>query len=152
MTQWIKAKNNEITEQMTHVSKSENIETNYLIDGLASGEIVIPANIKRKFDYKGIGKGLSIKVNANIGTSEHCILIDKEIQKLKDSIKYGADAVMDLSTGGDLNKIRQALIAECSVPFGTVPFYVIFIFICYLNVCSVGLIVAPVFCWLYEQE
>ena len=123
MTQWIKAKNNEITDQMKHVAEQEKIDIKQIFKSLNVGELVIPANIKRKFDYKGIGKGMSIKINANIGTSEHCISIEKELQKIEMAIKFGADAVMDLSTGGDLNSIRKALIAECSVPFGTVPIY-----------------------------
>ena len=125
MTQWINAKNNKITEQMLHVAKFENLDVKNIIDGLTNCEIVIPANINRKFNYKAIGKGMSVKINANIGTSEHCISIEKEIQKMHTSIEFGADAVMDLSTGGDLNQIRKALLAECSVSFGTVPIYAV---------------------------
>jgi len=123
MTQWESAKNKQITPQMNTVAQAENIPIDTLIAGLASGEIVIPANIKRTFDFTGIGKGMSIKINANIGTSEHCISVERELEKMKMAIHYGADAVMDLSTGGDLNAIRQALLAECTVPFGTVPIY-----------------------------
>jgi phosphomethylpyrimidine synthase len=125
MTQWENAKNNIITDQIRHVAKNENIDENLLFGYLNSGEVVIPANINRKFNYQGIGKAMSIKINANIGTSEHCISIEKEIEKMNTSIKFGADAIMDLSTGGDLNQIRKALISECSVPFGTVPIYAV---------------------------
>jgi len=123
MTQWVKAKNFKKTEQMEHVAEKEKVDIKLLMESMAKGEVVIPANKNRKFNYKGIGKGMSIKINANIGTSEHCISIDKEIAKLETSIKYGADAVMDLSTGGDLNDIRKKLLSVCSVPFGTVPIY-----------------------------
>ena len=123
MTQVIHAKNGKITEQMVHVAQNENVDVNVLLKRIASGEVVIPANINRKFDFKGIGRDMSIKINANIGTSEHCISIEKEIQKIQLSVQFGADAVMDLSTGGDLNEIRQALLKECPVPFGTVPIY-----------------------------
>jgi phosphomethylpyrimidine synthase len=125
MTQWIHANEKKYTEQMAHVASVENIDGNLLMDLLAKGEVVIPANVGRKFDYKGIGRGMSVKINANIGTSEHCISIEKEISKMQQSIKYGADAVMDLSTGGDLFEIRKALLAECTVPFGTVPIYAV---------------------------
>ena len=125
MTQWLQAKSNIITEHMKHVSQFESESIENILFGLANGEIVIPANNKRNFDYKAIGKGMSVKINANIGTSEHCISIDKEICKLKTAIEFGADAVMDLSTGGDLNQIRKALIAECPVSFGTVPIYAV---------------------------
>ncbi|MCL2062777.1 MAG: phosphomethylpyrimidine synthase ThiC [Candidatus Cloacimonetes bacterium] len=123
MTQWLKAKNKLTTEHMIHVANFEKIEINILMDRLEKGEIVIPANVNRKFDFKAIGKEMSVKINANIGTSEHCISIDKEILKMKTAIKFGADAIMDLSTGGDLNSIRKALLKECSVSFGTVPIY-----------------------------
>ena len=123
MTQWISAKNAQITDQMKHVASFENVEIEKLVEGLRNGEIVIPANAKRKFNYKAIGKGMSVKINANIGTSEHCISIEKEILKMNTSIEFGADAIMDLSTGGNLNTIRKALLAECSVSFGTVPIY-----------------------------
>ncbi len=123
MTQWIKAKENTCTEQILHVAKQENIKTKDLINLLQKGEVVIPANINRKFDYKGIGTGMSVKINANIGTSEQCNSLLKEIQKMKKAIEFGADAIMDLSTGGDLNQIRKDLLAECTVPFGTVPIY-----------------------------
>ena len=125
MTQWINAQNVLITEQMKHVAKAENVSEQQILTGLANGEIVIPANNKRNFNYKAIGKGMSVKINANIGTSEHCISIEKEIIKMTTSIEFGADAIMDLSTGGDLNNIRKALISECSVSFGTVPIYAV---------------------------
>jgi len=123
MTQWISAKNEQVTDQMKHVAKFENIDIALLIKGLEKGEIVIPANTNRIFDYKAIGHGMSVKINANIGTSEHCVSIEKEVIKMKTSIEFGADAIMDLSTGGDLNHIRKTLLAECIVPFGTVPIY-----------------------------
>ena len=123
MTQWINAKNNKISSQIEEVAKNENINSISLMKLMADGEVVIPANVNRRFNFKGIGKNLSVKINANIGTSEHCISIEKEIFKMKSAIQFGADAIMDLSTGGDLNQIRKELISECTVPFGTVPIY-----------------------------
>ncbi|MCK9330267.1 MAG: phosphomethylpyrimidine synthase ThiC [Candidatus Cloacimonetes bacterium] len=125
MTQWIKAKENQCTEQMVYVAEKENINIKELISLLKKGEVVIPANNRRKFDYKGIGSGMSVKINANIGTSEQCNSLGKEINKMKSAIEFGADAIMDLSTGGDLNQIRKELLSECTVPFGTVPIYAI---------------------------
>lgn len=123
MTQWLNAKENKLTEQMIYVANKEELKDKDILELLKKGEVVIPANISRKFDYKGFGTGLSVKINANIGTSEQCVSITKEIEKMKAAIKFGADAVMDLSTGGDLNEIRKTLLNECLVPFGTVPIY-----------------------------
>ncbi len=86
--------------------------------------MVVPANVNRPVtDICGIGKGLKIKVNANIGTSSDAGTMPGELEKLHVAIKYGADTVMDLSTGGDINKIRPAVFKESMVPIGTVPIY-----------------------------
>lgn len=85
---------------------------------------MIPKNINRKFEkIVGIGKGLRTKVNANIGTSPDHIDIAEELAKLDVAVKAGADAVMDLSTGGDLTHIRKEILAASSVQVGTVPIY-----------------------------
>ena len=92
--------------------------------GVASGVIVIPANINHgQAEARGIGKGLSTKVNANIGTSSDFVDVACELNKLDIAIKAGADAVMDLSTGGDLAAIRKIILGKSSVPIGTVPIY-----------------------------
>ncbi len=124
MTLLHSAKNNKCTETVELVSKKENIPSHILLDRIAKGSIVIPKNKFRDFKKPcGIGFGLSTKINANIGTSEGREDLDRELKKLELLISLGADAVMDLSTGGDLRKIRRKLIEHSSIPFGTVPIY-----------------------------
>ncbi len=123
MTQISEAKKGKITEQIKNVAKNENIDAEIIRRRVASGKIVIPFNPIHSPNSLGIGKRLRVKVNANIGTSrEHCD-INEEIEKAKVSMESGAHAVMDLSTGGDLDKIRTSLLKTTSVPFGTVPIY-----------------------------
>ena len=123
MTQISEAKLGHITEQMKNVAKEENIDVEVIRRRVAAGKIVIPYNPIHSPRSLGIGKGLRVKINANIGTSrDHCNL-EEEIEKAKVAIKYGAHAVMDLSTGGDLDKIRRSLLDVVDVPFGTVPIY-----------------------------
>jgi phosphomethylpyrimidine synthase len=124
MTQLEKARNNEITEEMEIVSKKENIEIKHLLKKIANGRIVIPASILHKnLDPIGIGENLSIKVNANIGSSPDKADLDYELEKLKVCIDAKADTVMDLSTGGDIDLIRREIIRNCRIPVGTVPVY-----------------------------
>ena len=111
------------TPEMQYVAEKEQVDTDWLRNEIALGRIVIPKNINHKFPVRGIGKGLSIKVNANIGTSEKHCNFNEEIEKMRVAIKYGADAIMDLSTGGNLHKILQQIISESSVMIGTVPIY-----------------------------
>jgi phosphomethylpyrimidine synthase len=125
-TQLQQAKAGKITDQMKAVAESESVQPEFIRDEVAAGRIVIPANeihIKGNLTPKGIGRPLTTKVNANIGASSAASNIDKEIEKLKAGVEAGADAMMDLSTGGDLDDIRKRLLAECEVPFGTVPIY-----------------------------
>ena len=123
MTQIIQAMNGKITQQIKDISKKENIDIDIVKRRVASGKIVIPFNPIHSPDSLGIGKGLRVKVNANIGTSrEHCN-IEEEIEKAKVSVEAGAHAVMDLSTGGDLDEIRIKLLKTVNKPFGTVPIY-----------------------------
>jgi len=123
MTLLESAKKGIITKDIKIVAEKEGIDTNRLVQRIAAGEIVIPKSTKHKFSPVGIGSNLMVKVNANIGTSPKDADIKKELRKLSIAIKAGADAVMDLSTGGDLNKIRRTIIKESSVPAGTVPVY-----------------------------
>ena len=111
------------TPEMQYVAEKEQVDTDWLRNEIALGRIVIPKNINHKFPVHGIGKGLSTKVNANIGTSEKHCNFNEEIEKMRVAIKYGADAIMDLSTGGNLHKILQQIISESSVMIGTVPIY-----------------------------
>ena len=124
MTQLELAKAGVISPQMKAVAQYEGVEAEFIRCGVAEGTIVIPANTKHtNLIPCGIGRGLKTKVNANIGTSADFGNIDTELEKVRVAIECGADAVMDLSTGGDISAIRQAIIAASSVPIGTVPIY-----------------------------
>lgn len=124
MTQLDYAKKNKPTKIIECIAASEAIEVKSLLKKIADGRVVIPSNTRRTISKPcGIGEGLSTKVNANIGTSEGAADLDKELKKLKVAVASGADTVMDLSTGGDLKKIRHALLENCPIPFGTVPIY-----------------------------
>jgi phosphomethylpyrimidine synthase len=122
--QLIAARNGTITEIMERVAGDEGIDKMLLREYIASGKATILANNQHKnFTPKGVGKGLSVKVNANIGTSTEKIDIKVELEKLRMAKEAGADAVMDLSTGGDLDEIRKTIIEEAGIPLGTVPIY-----------------------------
>lgn len=124
MTQLELAKEGIISPQMQVVAQSEGVEAEFVRQGVAKGTIVIPANTKHtSLVPRGIGQGLRTKVNANIGASSDFGNITTELEKLRVAIDCGADAVMDLSTGGDISAIRQAIVAASSVPIGTVPIY-----------------------------
>jgi len=124
MTQLESAKEGIITRQMEVVAQSEGLEAEFIRQGVAGGRIVIPSNINHSGLVPcGIGQGLSTKVNANIGTSSDFGDINTELEKLRVAIDSGADTAMDLSTGGDIQAIRQAIIASSSLPIGTVPIY-----------------------------
>ena len=124
MTQLISAKNGQLTPEMEAVALIEGIRTEELLKKVADGKVVILKNINHENVIPtGIGEGLTIKINANIGTSHQRSSVQEEICKLKIVEKYGADAVMDLSTGKDIDKVRRELISKCSIPFGTVPIY-----------------------------
>jgi len=109
---------------MKHVAQQESVIEETIQQYVAEGTIVIPANVNHtSLVPRGIGKGLTVKVNANIGTSSDYGSIDSELEKLRLTIQFGADAVMDLSTGGDISSIRQAIVAASTLPVGTVPIY-----------------------------
>jgi phosphomethylpyrimidine synthase len=123
MTQISEAQKGNITPQMRQVAKHEPVSLTTLVKRVASGRNVIPYNPIHNPTPTGIGEGLRVKVNANIGTSrEHCDE-HEEIAKAQISLTAGAHAVMDLSTGGELDKIRKKLLDAVCVPFGTVPIY-----------------------------
>lgn len=123
MTQISMAKQSKTTLQMKQVARSERMPVEKIRKGVAWGHIVIPWNPIHAPSALGIGKGLRVKVNANIGTSREYCNIPEEVEKAKVAVAAGAHAVMDLSTGGDLDRIRRQLLATVSVPFGTVPIY-----------------------------
>jgi phosphomethylpyrimidine synthase len=124
MTQLELARKGTISPQMKAAARHEGLAADIILKGIASGEIVIPANINhRNLKPYAIGKGITTKVNANIGTSTDYGDVNTELKKLKAVVSAGADAVMDLSTGGDIRAIRQAIIAGSKLPVGTVPIY-----------------------------
>lgn len=123
MTQISEAQKGNITPQMKQVAKNEHISVSTLVTRIASGKIVIPFNPIHKPTPLGIGQGLRVKVNANIGTSREYCNVDEEIAKAQASLDVGAHAVMDLSTGGELDTIRKKLLNVVCAPFGTVPIY-----------------------------
>lgn len=105
------------------IAEKEGVREEFIRNGIASGRIVVPCNPIHDPEPSAIGEGLSIKVNVNLGTSRDIVDLDSEIEKLKISLKYGADSIMDLSTGGDIDVIRTRLLKECPVMMGSVPIY-----------------------------
>jgi len=113
-----------ITEEMEYVARIEKIPAELIRSEVARGRMIIPANIRHaNLEPMAIGVESKCKINANIGNSATTSNIDEELEKLRYSVKYGADTVMDLSTGGDIPEIRKAIIANSPVPIGTVPIY-----------------------------
>jgi len=123
LTQMENARKGHITDEMDYVARKENIDIQKLIKGVASGKIVIPRNINRESSPCGIGKGLSTKINANVGSSSQKEDIGLEVEKALLAVQYGAHAVMDLSTGPALNEVRKKILEAIDVPIGTVPIY-----------------------------
>jgi len=109
---------------MKGLSKKEGMRPDKLVKLLKAGRVVIPSNpLHEKPKPCAIGEGLRVKINANVGTSQDFIDVAEELKKVKTAVKYGADAVMDLSTGGNIRDIRRKIIRSCHVPLGTVPIY-----------------------------
>ena len=123
-TQMYYARRSELTKQMSYVAKVEGVSENLVMDEVAKGSIIIPANVNHtNLKPMGIGRKLKTKINANIGNSSLSSDICAELRKLEICLEFGADTVMDLSTDGDLDAIRSAIIEHSSVPVGTVPMY-----------------------------
>ena len=123
MTQKSEAVKGNITPEMEDVSKNENIDVNKLVKLIADGKVVIPKNVNSDVKSCGIGEGLTTKINANIGSSSKIDDLDLEINKAKLAVEYGADAIMDLSTGSDLKLFRKKIMESTDVIIGTVPIY-----------------------------
>jgi phosphomethylpyrimidine synthase len=123
-TQMHYARKGILTGEMEYVARNERLDAELVRVEVASGRMIIPANVNhRNVEPMAIGVAARCKINANIGNSAVSSGVGEEIEKLHDSVKYGADTVMDLSTGGDIAAIRKAIIAESKVPVGTVPIY-----------------------------
>ena len=113
-----------IPPEVEKAARKEGVNSGWLSERVSEGRVVVPANPKHEgLEPCGIGEGLRVKVNANIGTSSDRATLEEELEKLRVSMEAGADTVMDLSTGGDIDACRRAVIKESSVPVGTVPIY-----------------------------
>jgi phosphomethylpyrimidine synthase len=113
-----------VTEEMVYVAEREKLAPEQVRDEVARGRMIIPANINHpELEPMCIGVASLCKINANIGNSAVTSDIDEELKKLHTSVHYGADTVMDLSTGGDIHEIREAILRHSPVPIGTVPIY-----------------------------
>ena len=124
VTQMHYARQGVITPEMAHVAAEESLEPELVRSEVARGRMVIPANINHpELKPLAIGIASRCKVNANIGNSQISSGLDEEVEKLRLSLKYGADTVMDLSTGKGIGRIREAIIRNAPVPIGTVPIY-----------------------------
>ena len=113
-----------VTQEMEYVARRERLEPEQIRSEVARGRMIIPANINHtNLEPMCIGVASSCKINANIGNSATTSNIEEEVDKLRYAVKYGADTLMDLSTGGDIPEIRKAIIAASPIPIGTVPIY-----------------------------
>src|SRR5947207_12194606 len=113
-----------ITEEMEYVARKEKLTPELVRDEVAGGRMIILANINHpELEPMAIGVASLCKINANIGNSAVSSNIDEELRKLHTAVHFGADTVMDLSTGGDIPEIRQAILRHSPVPIGTVPIY-----------------------------
>jgi phosphomethylpyrimidine synthase len=123
-TQLDYAKKGIVTEEMKRAVVDEPVTAEELRDLIAAGHAVLPKNINRSFPIlRAIGKGLKTKVNANLGTSGECSMLDLESEKLKASLRAKTDSIMDLSTGGNLYGLRQFFLEHSTVMVGAVPIY-----------------------------
>ena len=123
-TQMHYARRGMITGEMEYVARRENVSPEFIRSEVARGRMIIPANIHHtNLEPMCIGVGSCCKINANIGNSATTSNVDDELDKLAYCVKYGADTVMDLSTGGDIPLIRKSIIQRSPVPIGTVPIY-----------------------------
>ncbi|MBN1215332.1 MAG: phosphomethylpyrimidine synthase ThiC [Candidatus Lokiarchaeota archaeon] len=121
------ARAGKITKEMEKVAEKESLDSEFIRKGIAKGRIIIPKSNKRNLESPiGIGKGLLIKINANIGSSKKVFNVEDEIEKAETAVKFGADTIMDLSTGiteADVREIRNKILNKINVPIGTVPIY-----------------------------
>ena len=117
------AKRGIISDEIKSVAEDESLPVEFIFEKFVNGQITILRNRKRKIRPVGVGCGLRTKINANIGTSPDLFSLEEELKKLKAAVESGADAVMDLSTGGDLSFFRNKIIENSPLPLGTVPIY-----------------------------
>ena len=124
MTQLESARKGALTPELVTAAAREKAEAGLLLKETAAGRAVVPANVNHKnLVPAAIGRAFNCKINVNLGTSDLGSGLRKELKKLELSVRLGADTVMDLSTGGDLGKIRAEILSRCPLPVGTVPLY-----------------------------
>ena len=124
MTQLESARKGTLSPALRRIAREEGLAPDELLKLVAAGQVVIPFNSRHiRLKPVGIGRKLRTKVNVNLGTSKDFPSLAQEIKKVEVSLKYGADTLMDLSTGGDLKKIRKAILGKAPIPLGTVPVY-----------------------------
>lgn len=123
MTQLEEARKGNITEEMNTVANRENVSEEFILNSIIDGTIVIPKNVNHDIKATGIGKGLKTKVNATVGTSTDIVDFDEEVLKAQVAVDAGADCLMELSIGGDLDDIRRRVLAMSPLPVGSVPIY-----------------------------
>jgi len=124
VTQMHYARQGMVTEEMEFVAKRENLDAQTIRSELARGRMIIPANVRHlELEPMAIGIAAKCKINANIGNSATTSNIDQELEKLHAAVHFGADTAMDLSTGGNIHEIREAILRHSPVPIGTVPIY-----------------------------
>ena len=126
MTQYQEALAGHITAEMEAVAKKEFLSAETIRSEIAAGRLVIPANtvhLRKGLDPVGIGSAVTCKINANLGNSALAGDLDRELEKVRCAVRFGADTVMDLSTGPDIDRLRQNVIDNVRVPVGTVPLY-----------------------------
>jgi len=118
------ARNGDMTDEVQIAAEHEGVDPERIMRLVASGRAVIPKNVNHDFGrIRAIGEGLKVKVNVNLGTSKDYVNLEEELEKVRISERYGADAVMDLSTGGDVKTIRKKILSESDLMVGTVPIY-----------------------------
>ena len=123
-TQMDAARKGIVTPQMKAVAAKENMDIDQLMDLIAKGQVVMPANVNHtSLDPNGIGKQLKTKINVNLGVSRDCRDLNVELDKVMDAVNLGAEAIMDLSSHGDTQPFRRKLTSECPAMIGTVPVY-----------------------------
>ena len=155
MTQILEARAGRITPEMEYVARREDLEVETIRDEVARGRMVIPANkvhLAGRLEPMGIGIAAKCKINANIGNSAVTSDEGGELEKLHMAVHHGADTVMDLSTGKDIDRIRKSIIAASPVPIGTVPIYQMLEELGYFFYIVAGALFAGATIWLLASR
>ncbi len=123
MSHILSARDGRATDEIKFVAEKEGVPLDVRLERVGNGRIALLKNKHHVINPVGVGEGLSVKINSNIGSSEDKLNVEDELEKLRVSIEYKADVVMDLSTGGNIGKIRKEILAHSTIPLGTVPIY-----------------------------